>query len=258
MSGLQGRRFLVTRRPEQSGLLVERLRAEGALVVEVPAIAIEPPLDAAPLDAALARLDHYDWIVFTSANAVEAVADRLRALGLDASPVGGRTAVASVGVVTTQAFHQRFPHGRVSLEPEQEFRAEALLQAFRVRGVRGERLLLPTSDKARDTLGGGLRQAGGHVEVVAAYRTVAPPDLAERIAAALAEGIDMALFASPSAVENFAAAAGARAKGLGAAVIGPVTRQAAAARGFSVRVVAEPQTAEGLVQGLLRCYAPPA
>ena len=255
MSGLEGRRFLVTRRPEQAAALSERLRAEGAEVVEVAAIAIVPPFDPAPFDAALAKLQRYDWLVFTSANAVHAVADRLQALGLEAGPVGRAVAVASVGAITTDVFHERFPLGQVSLEPADEFRAEALLQAFRRRGVRGEHLLLPTSDKARETLGAGLRQAGAETEVVAAYRTVAPQDLAARIDAALAAGIDLALFASPSAVENFAAAAGGRAKGLAAAVIGPVTRQAAAARGFAVRVVAEPQTAEGLVQGLLRHFA---
>jgi uroporphyrinogen III methyltransferase/synthase len=255
MSGLAGRRFLVTRRPEQAATLTERLRSEGAFVVEVPTIAIAPPDDSGELDKALGELHRYDWLVFTSANAVSAVADRLSALGLDPTPVGRGTSVASVGATTTDTFRERFPDVEVSLQPRDEFRAEALLQAFRVRGARGERFLLPTSDKAREALAAGLRQAGGQVDAVVAYRTVAPPDLGPRIAAALADGIDMALFASPSAVENFGEAAGERMRGLAAAVIGPVTRQAAAARGLAVRVIAEPATAEGLVRALLRHYA---
>jgi uroporphyrinogen-III synthase len=90
---------------------------------------------------------------------------------------------------------------------------------------------------------------------VVAYRTVAAPGAAEALAAALADGFDLALFASPSAVENVAALLGERARDLPSAVIGPVTEQAARAAGLDVRVVAEPSTAAGLVAGLARLYA---
>lgn len=254
-SGLVGRRFLVTRRPAQSGELIERLRAQGAEVVEVAAIEIAEPEDCGPLDTALRNLHRYHWVVFTSANAVNAVANRLGALGVDGTAIGRGTGVASVGAATSEAVRERFPGREISLQPATEFRADALLLAFRERGVRGERLLLPTSDRARETLAEGLVGAGGDVDLVVAYRTVPPRDLGTRLAGALAGGIDMALFASPSAVENFAEAAAGGGKGIPTGVIGPVTRQTAEAKGLEVRVVAERQTAEGLVAALVRYYA---
>ena len=82
MKPLQDRRILITRRSEQAGPLVDALSALGATVVEVPLVAREPPADGAPLDDALARLAGYGWLAFTSANAVEAVAERLARTGV--------------------------------------------------------------------------------------------------------------------------------------------------------------------------------
>lgn len=256
MSGpLAGRRVLVTRRLEQAQGLTSRLREAGAEVVELPLIETAPPEDSAPLDAALARLHRYDWLAFASANAVRAVADRLAALGLADASVGQGTAVASVGAATSAAFREAFPRGSVSLEPAAEFRAEALLAAFRSRGVNGERFLLPVSDRGRETLAHGLREAGGQVDSVVAYRTRPAPDLPERLSGILKSGLDIAVFASPSAVEAFVAAAG-KAKPVAAAVIGPVTEAAALAAGLEVRVVAEVSSAEGLFFALAAHFAP--
>jgi len=94
---LKGRRILVTRRSEQTGSLREALSALGATVVEVPLIAHEPPADPRPLDEALGRLARYDWVAFTSANAVEAVAGRLARLGV---PLAAGVRLAAVGPST--------------------------------------------------------------------------------------------------------------------------------------------------------------
>jgi uroporphyrinogen-III synthase len=242
----------VTRRLEQGEGLAARLAELGAEVVELPTIAIGPPSDASPLDAALRQLHRYDWMVFTSANAVGAVADRMASLGLDVTIVGRGTAVASVGPATTGAIQARFPGGEAVLQPHADFRAEGLVEALVSRGVRGQRFLVPLSDRARSVLKDGLESAGGLVEAVVAYATVPPPGLGERVVALARLGFDIATFASPSAVENLAAAAGDLAEGLPAAVIGPVTEAAARAAGLDVRAVAEPSTAEGLVGAVVR------
>ncbi|MBI3932766.1 MAG: uroporphyrinogen-III synthase [Acidobacteria bacterium] len=255
MSGpLAGRRLLLTRRLEQSAALRQRLEALGALVLEAPAIDVAWPEDTGPLDRALRGLHRYHWILFTSANAVRFVRERLESLGLDRD-VGVRgVRVGSVGPSTTEAFRAHFPEGTVSVEPTSEFRAEGLLAALGP-DVDGQTFLLPTSDRARDVLRATLEARGAKVDAVVAYRTMAAGDLPHRLSEALRPGIDLVLFASPSAVEGFVAVAGALARGLPAAVIGPVTEQAARAAGLDVRVVATPSTADGLVAGVVACLS---
>jgi uroporphyrinogen III methyltransferase/synthase len=250
---LAGRRILVTRRPDQASSLADGLRRLGAVVLEIPAIEVAPPEDSSPLDEALRGLDRYRWLLFTSANAVRAVRDRLSALGLEPDPARRGVRVASVGSSTSEAYATSFG-GTVDLQPASDFRAEGLIEAFVPIDVTGRRLLLPTSDRARDVLPQALRGRGAVVDVVVAYRTVSPPGLAERLGEHLVAGVHLATFASSSAVESFVSAAGDRARGLPAAVIGPVTEKTARAAGFDVQVVASPSTAEGLIAAIVsRC-----
>jgi uroporphyrinogen III methyltransferase/synthase len=244
----------VTRRPEQSGVLVERLEALGAVVLELPTIEIAPADDTTALDSALLSLHRYDWLVFTSPNAVRAVGERMEALGTDRSAVGRSTAVASVGPTTTEAIRERFLGSEVALQPEAGFRAEGLIEAFRARGVRGQRFLLPSSDRARPALARALIEQGAEVDAVTAYRTVTPPALRQRFEEILLAGFDLATFASPSAIENLAEIAGDTIRGVRSAVIGPVTEEAARSAGLDVRVVANPSTANGLVDAILRYF----
>lgn len=244
---LRGLRVLVTRRPEQAGELSRRLRELGASVVEIATVGVAPPLDPTPFHDALRRLERYDWIVLTSANAVEAVAGGLRELELPWPP-GVR--VATVGPATARAAEALV--GRApDLQPGSEFRAEGLAEAFAPETVERLAFLLPASDKAREVLPAALRARGAVVDVVTAYRTVAPADLAVRVRSALAEGVGLTTFASPSAVENLASAAGELAAGLPAAVIGPVTEAAAREAGLDVLAVANPSTVEGLVDAIV-------
>jgi uroporphyrinogen-III synthase len=248
---LQGRRILVTRRSAQSGSLVDALSALGATVVEVPLIALEPPQDAGPLDRALGRLASYEWLAFTSANAVEAVGERLARLG---TTVPAPVRLASVGPATSQAIRERFAGRRVDLQPVSQYRAEGLVEAFRGLDLAGQHVLLPVSDRARDTLAVGLRAQGADVDAVAAYRMVTPDDARHRLEQSLAEGIDLVLLASPSAVEGLLHALGDRAHGLAVAVIGPVTEQAARDARLDVRLVASPATAQGLTTAAQRFF----
>jgi uroporphyrinogen III methyltransferase/synthase len=250
---LAGRRIVVTRRPEQSARLCVRLEELGATVVELPLIEVAPPAEIAPLDAALRRLDGYDWVLFTSANAVRSVSERMTDLGLEERTLTSRK-IASIGPSTTRALRESFPGVAVSVEAANHD-AESLLKELAT-GARGRRFLLPSSDRARDLLPGGLREEGAEVDVVVAYRTVAPADLRERVLAGLRGGADLVTFASPSAVENFAAAAAEVVPRTRAAVMGPVTERACRAAGIEVRVVAEPSTAEGLAAAIERHFLP--
>jgi uroporphyrinogen-III synthase len=256
MSGgetLAGRRIVVTRRPDQTSSLVRLLRERGAVVLEVPATRIAPAEDPGPLEAALADLARFDWVVFTSANAVTAVRDRLAVLGRPAR-LGIR--IASVGAATTRAIREAFPDDPVALEPESDYRAAGLLRAFASAECAGTAVLVPASSRAREELPSGLRALGAEVTVVAAYATLEPPGLVPAVGRCLREGFDAATFAAPSAVEAFASAAAGGAEGLPAVVIGPTTEAAARAAGLRVLATASPSTAEGLVAALERVLGP--
>lgn len=250
MGALAGRRIVVTRRAGQGSTLVDLLQARGATVVEVPAIEIVPPDDPGPLDDALSHLERYRWLVLTSANAVHAVLGRIAVLGLEPRLTARGARLASVGPATTAALRASFPADRVALEPPSDHRAAALAEAFVAQGLRGARVLLPSSSRAREELPAALAALGADVEIVTAYRTIEPPGLQARVDACLAEGFDLVAFASPSAVEAFASAVGPRAAGLRAAAIGPTTALAARGAGFDVRATARPSTAEGLVEAV--------
>jgi uroporphyrinogen-III synthase len=246
---LAGWRVLVTRQPEQARSLSDALAAEGALVVEVPLIAVLPPADVDALDAAVARVRELDWVAFTSANAVRAVAEACDRRGVArVLPLG----VAAVGPSTEQEIGRCFASATVAVRPGSDFRAEGLADAFRAVDLAGRRVLLPVSSKARDTLAEALRGRGALVDAVVAYRTVVPEDAPRRIAEALRAGVDLVTLASPSAVESFADACPDRAAWPPAAVIGPVTADAARRAGFSVCAVAGEAGVQGLVDALSR------
>jgi uroporphyrinogen III methyltransferase / synthase len=235
----------VTRRVEQSDTLVEGLRSLGADVIVVPAIEIAPPSDLGPLDRALRDLLTYHWLVFTSANAVSAVAVRMGLLG-NAEALRPPLKVASVGPSTSRAFEKCFPGRLVDLEPSGDYHAAALAEAFVADGVANRRFLVPVADRASDRLAKQLRQHGALVTVVVAYRTLPAPDLATRLAQGVGV-VDLICLASPSAAQAIAAAWPGPVTGLEVAVIGAETGAAARAVGMDVKVVAQPQTVAGLL-----------
>jgi uroporphyrinogen-III synthase len=163
-----------------------------------------------------------------------------------------------VGPTTAQAIAERFPPRRPDLQPDSEYRAEGLVEAFRAVVLAGRRVLLPVSDRAQDTLAAGLRAQGAEVEAVTAYRMVTPADVRSRLERVMADGIDLVILASPSAVEGLVGALGDQARGLAIAVIGPVTEQAARQAGLDVRAVAFPATARALAAAAERYFQRPS
>lgn len=249
MSGqpLEGQRIVVTRARGQ-GELAARLRALGAEVIEFPTIEIRPASDYGPLDEAIARIGSYDWLIFTSANAVRFFLERLAKAGRDVEAV--RAAVCAIGPATRRAAEAAgFP---VALMPA-EYVAESLVRAFAQYELSGARILLPRAAVARDVAPGSLRERGAQVDVVEAYRTEIPEG-----AAALAREIFAAgakpgwiTFTSSSTVHHFVAAAGADAlAGVRVASIGPVTSATAREYGIEVAVEAAKFTSEGLVDAI--------
>jgi uroporphyrinogen III methyltransferase/synthase len=254
---LFGRRIVVTRAASQAEGLRLALEDLGAEVLEFPLLEVAPPSDPRPLERAVERAARggYDWLVFTSANGVEAFFGCLFARGRDARSLAA-TRIAAIGPATARAL------GSFGLRPEvlpPEYRAEGLLAALAEHDLAGRRVLLPRAEVVRPVLSRGLREMGAVVEEVTAYRTARPRNDPEQLRRLLSAGrVQAVTFTSPSAVKHYCELFGDEAASLlgGAAVasIGPVTSEAAREYGLRVDVEARPYTAEGLVGALVEYF----
>lgn len=252
MKPLEGKRILVTRRPEQAGPLVDGLRALGAVPILAPMIRILEPDSWDACDRALAALDEYSGFGFASANGAEKFLQRAFDRGRDARDFDGRTVLA-VGPATARTLDGFGV--QVSMTPA-EHSAAALVDAMRGESVTGMRFLLPRGDRGRRELAEGLRDLGASVDEVVVYRIVRPEEQdLENLRAMLERGeVDMLTFASPSAVHHFAGELGGA--DLSAVVlppiaaIGPTTAAAVRGTGWDVAVVSHRSTAEGLLASI--------
>lgn len=247
---LSGLRVVVTRAAEQSGELSGRFVQLGAEVIELPAIEFQPPADYGPLDEAVARLSRYDWIIFTSANGVRFFLERAAVRGANLTSLRAR--ICAIGPGTRRAAERAGL--RVDLVPR-EYVAESLIEAFQSYDLAGRRILLPRAAAARDVAPLQLRRRSAEVDVVEAYRAVAPAELAVRGREVFSADRkpDWVTFTSTSTVVNLIEAVGAEAlAGVRVASIGPVT--SAAVRRFGLQVTAEARvfTTQGLIEAILR------
>ncbi|HKM99529.1 MAG TPA: uroporphyrinogen-III C-methyltransferase [Candidatus Binataceae bacterium] len=250
---LFGRRIVVTRSREASAAFARDLRALGADAIEFPTIETAPPASYAALDRAIARLDRFDWIIFTSATGVECFIARLRTLGNDIRTLGNAS-LCAIGPATAERL-QNYAL-RVAAMPA-EYRAEAIIPAIGARRIRGARILIPRAQVAREILPQTLREKGAReVEVAPAYRTIKPAKAAvERIRSLIDAGeIDLATFTSSSTVANFCDLVG-DVKGLKAAVIGPITADTARRRGLDVVVRPARYTVPALIDAISTHFA---
>lgn len=246
-------RVVVTRSSEDAPIMAALVRELGMEPVELPAISFQDPEDWAPVDEALAALDFFQWLVFTSARAVErfrgrAAQHREGLAGLH------RLSIAAVGPPTARALAVG---GLPAHLVPAEYTSRGLLEELAPR-VAGARLLLPRGDLAEPGLPHGLEAAGAQVVEVVVYRTVPPPGLRDAALRLLREGIDVICFTSTSTVENLATALGPDVSLLQAvpvAVIGPVTARAAREAGLTIAVEARESTVPGLVTALQRWRA---
>jgi uroporphyrinogen III methyltransferase/synthase len=250
---LAGRRIVVTRPPGQARSLLEGLRRFGAEALSCPTVRIEDPPDRRPLEKAVARLDAYDWVVFTSANGVARFWEALqRVRGVARLPEELR--VAAIGPGTARALEERGV--RAEVVPEQ-YVAEAVADALiGLGGVKGRRVLLPRAGGARKVLPERLRAAGADVDEVVAYVSRPDPEGIAALREALARGgVDMVTFTAASTVRHFVDAAGADLGSARVAVIGPITAAAVRAAGLHVDAEAREYTVEGLLRAICEYFA---
>jgi uroporphyrinogen III methyltransferase / synthase len=232
---LTGRTIVITRAASQSAELRGRLEDLGARVIECPTIHLVPPTTWKPVDDAIRRLHTYQWLLFTSANAVEQFMDRM----------GSRRPATPVAVVGSATAAKLSEWGLQPALVPKEFRAEGLLAAFPENLV-GVRILFPRAEVARELLPEELRRRGATVDVVTVYRTVKAfaGNLGEILET---ERVDCVVFTSPSTIpENLHALP----TGTALAVIGPVTREAAQLLGLSPDIVPAESTVASLVEAI--------
>jgi len=246
---LFGKRVLVTRSRSQAGALSQRLADEGAQPLEVPTIEIQALDDMGELDMTLGRLSTYDWVVFPSTNAVDAVFSRLAYLGRDARAFQAAR-VAAIGSATAASLSERgisadfVPEGFVS---------ESVVEGMGRLGLLGARVLLTGAEVRRDTMSRGLASLGAAVDEIAVYRNALPRASKPRLAEILSDEVDAATFTSASTVRNLVALLDGDVSALGEAriaCIGPVTAAAAKDLGLRVDILAREHTVEGLVEAL--------
>jgi len=251
---LKGKRVLITRAAHQASKLSDGLRALGAEPVEVPVLEIQPPESYESMDAALRKMPDYDWLIFTSSNAIPIF--HVRAIDLGIAFKDLKSQIATVGKATAQAV-ETFLHLKVSLTPR-EYVAESLVAELAPK-ITGKRVLLARAAIARDVIPDALRAAGAAVDVVDAYRNVMPAAAPELLRAALEKGIDAATFTSSSSVTHLADAARAAGiafpfAGVKAISIGPITSQTLREFGWEPAVEAAVSDIQGLIAAVEQSF----
>ena len=245
-------KVLITRPRHQSEAFGAALQAAGFEPVYFPVIEIRPLEDNTALDRALGKIGCYDWLIFTSVNGVEMVRSRppFRL------PLPESLRVAAIGPKTASALRE------IGIQPffvPEEYVAEAILPGLG--DLRGRWVLLPRAEIARKALPEAIARSGGVAHEIAVYRTL-PSAVDAQGLVAIASGVDVLTFTSPSTVQNFAEII--RREGLDplslpgnprVACIGPITQKAARDEGFRVDIVAAEYTTEGLIEALSKQVA---
>jgi len=253
---LFGQRILVTRPEDQSQDLADQLADLGADVLIQPAIHIADPPDWCPVDQALAHLETFDWVVFSSANGVRCFLDRLLQTGGDMRRLG-RVRLAAIGPGTAAQLAQY--HLRADLVPE-EFRAEALAEAL-LQALGNQpadsRVLLVRASRGRPVLAEMLQAAGVSVQQVVAYTSTDLTEPAPEIAQALADGrIHWVTVTSSSIARSLVRMFGENLRKAKLASISPLTSAVLGELGYPPAVEAQQYTLPGLIEAILQAVHP--
>ena len=258
---LFGRRIILTRSPERARDLSDAIENLGAETVLAPTFRVAPPDDPEAVDRAAASIDRYDWVVFESAVSAARFLNALMRGPRDARALS-QTSICAIGASTEEELAAR------GLKPDvvmPELRVESIAASMLEHApINGRSVLVVRPDHERDVLAAALSSNGAHVTDLIAYRTAAdPPDspAAQAIYRMLLDGkVDAITFASPSAVQRFAALIGPEQAAdllntTVVAAIGPVTAAAAAQMGIKTQIVPERYTVDGLVTAMARYFA---
>jgi uroporphyrinogen III methyltransferase/synthase len=258
-SVLSGKRVVITRAARQSVELVEHLGRRCALPILLPLVAFSAPEDYGPMDAALDRLEQFDWIIFTSENAVRAVVKRAGVRGNLRNVAGRRSRAAAVGPTTATAAER----AGFFVDYQAQTHSGAALANELGEKLRGQTVFLPRSDRANPDLPQLLRNYGVEVTEVIAYRTVTPVNLDQEKIAAIVNGeVQAILFFSPTAVEHFVEIVGKEKlrdlqERLAITAVGPITANALHQCGVDTLLVAEDTTADAVIAALEKHFAVP-
>jgi uroporphyrinogen-III synthase len=253
---LSGKVVVNTRAPEQSQELLDALEALGAEVRNLPMVGFAAPENSDDLDSALRRFLEFDWVFFTSQNAVRFVFRRGCELKSRRPVQPARPRIAAVGTATAQA--ARNLDIRVDYVAQNQT-GESLASELR-ESMAGKKILLPRSDRSDDRLPTSLRAAGADVLEVVAYRTTMPESVDAAILESIRKGtVNVILFASPSAFENFRVAIAPAdvaelANRVQFAAIGPTTATAIRDAGARVAIEANESSAAGLAEAIADYY----
>ena len=254
---LFGRSVLVTRSADQAGEFGSMLERLGARVYCCPTIEIVPPPTYAELDRAIAEIRNFDWLIFTSYNAVQHFFARLHETGRDTRALG-HCRVCAVGPKTAAALA---PYG---LKPDlvpQDYKAEGVVALFADLDMAGKRVLFPKGDRARDVIPEELARMGALVSAPVAYCNETPDDIpAEALQALEERRVDCVTFTSSSTVQNLATILGDNRflhlmDGVIVASIGPITSKTCRDLGLEVHLEPAEYTLEALAAQLVNHYA---
>jgi uroporphyrinogen III methyltransferase / synthase len=239
--------------------LIEKLTALGAAPESLPLVAFAAPEDYRPLDAALEELENFDWIIFTSENAVRAVVKRASTRGTLRNVAGRRSRAAAVGPTTAAAAER----AGFFVDYQAQTHSGAALAHELGEGLRGQTVFLPRSDRANPDLPTLLKEFGAEVTEAVAYRTVIPVNLdQEKVARILAGESDAILFFSPTAVEHFVGVVGQPElhklqQQSALTAVGPITANALKQVGADNMIVAADTTADAVIAALEMHFAGP-
>lgn len=253
MTGLTGRRIVVTRPASQARSFLAALEALGAEPIALPTIEVVPVHPNPDFDRVLHDLPSFDWVIFTSVNGVEVFLHRASELGVDVRSTFRSVQTAAIGPATADRLQRA---GITGSHVPARFVAEEILTV--IGDPAGSRILLPRARQARKTIVALLRQRGATVLDIPTYDTQTPAADAAALEVVRA-GVDAVTFTSPSTVRGFTELLGDdapdRMRGVTVACIGPVTEQAAREAGFSVDLVASEFTTDGLAQAIADYFA---
>ena len=254
-NSLTGKRIVITRSAAQSEALARELSAHGAIPVVIPLVSFADPEDFAPLDAAIAGIERFDWMILTSAQAVRAVVKRCEELNLSLIRPGSKLRIACVGPVTAEAARQ----AGFRVKHVAEMHTGAALAGELRNRLEGMKVFVPRSDRANPDLPQALNQYGAEVTEVIAYRTLRPSDKLHL--RQIAEGdTDAVLFFSPSAVQHFGELLGSQQlralqDKLAITAVGPVTANALREAGVRRLVISTDTTAASVIEALEEHFA---
>ncbi|HZK43673.1 MAG TPA: uroporphyrinogen-III C-methyltransferase [Syntrophomonadaceae bacterium] len=250
---LWGKRIIVTRARAQASNLVERIAELGAEPIEFPTITIEREDNYIALHNAFANISNYDWLIFTSVNAVKIFFDELKNVNMDIRQLQN-IKICAIGPATREVLEEK---GIIVDTMPDEYRAEGIIEELKTRILPNQWVLLPRARGARSIIPKTLKSWGINVNEVHLYKAVAEKRVSKEMFETIINGeVDFITFTSSSTVDNFVNIVGKdnalrinkKAK---IACIGPITAKTAEQAGFSIDVMAKNYTIEGLIEAII-------